>query len=83
MKNDKEQVKAITTIPGCLSLEEAGRELVRYAELIRDSSRENVILNDPDWALPVLGLRRTGMEALLDLIEKYTKQPLETVQKIS
>jgi predicted metal-dependent TIM-barrel fold hydrolase len=82
VKNKEKQVKAITVIPGYLSLEEAGRELVRYAELIRDSSKENVILEDPALARQVLEIRRRGLKAILDLIEKYTNQPFETAKKL-
>jgi len=75
--NTGQAKKEIHQIPGHLSLNEATNELVRYAELVRDSATEREILKDPYLALQFLEIRRKGMQALFTIIQQYVEQPIK------
>ncbi|MCK9157163.1 MAG: hypothetical protein M0P12_13955 [Paludibacteraceae bacterium] len=75
--NTDQTKKEIQQIPDHLSLEDACRDLVRYAELVQSTCTEKEILKDPYFALQVLYIRRKGLEALLDLIQQYAEQPIK------
>lgn len=60
---------------GFLSLDEALKELVRIAEMMQKSHRESTLSKgDKDRHLLVFGIRKAGLNSLLNLVEEYIKE---------
>lgn len=68
-------------IPDSLSLEEATAELVRYAKLMQGTHTNNSIsIMNREAAIFFFDMRKTGMQALMNLIEQYLQQIPTTIK---
>lgn len=65
-----------TQIEGKITLEEAGKELVRLATLMRDSHNQKLVDETPDSDMQhtLFRIRKDGVMCLLELMNQYLEQ---------